>query len=392
MENLVSNPIKGRIQSIDILRGIIMVIMALDHSRDFFSNLHADPLDFNHASAFYFFTRWITHYCAPVFIFLSGTSAFLSMSRGKTKKQASWMLFTRGLMLVVLELTIVRLGWTFNFDYSTIFLQVIWALGISMIVLSVLIFLPIPAIISFGLLVVLGHDAFDSIHSDSFANPVIWDLLHQQGSAPLFSNSIRLMVLYPVIPWIGVMALGYCLGPVFKMPEKSRNNRLLQVGISSILLFIIIRGINIYGDPRPWQVQDSGFHTFLDFIKCQKYPPSLCYLLMTLGPAITVLPLLEKARGGLAAFFTVYGRVPLFYYVLHIFLIHGTALLLAVVNGYPADLFTKNGAMFNPNATWGFSLGWVYLLWILVVLILYYPSRWYMNIKMKHKKWWLSYL
>jgi hypothetical protein len=176
------------------------------------------------------------------------------------------------------------------------------------------------------------------------------------------------------------------------MHEAKRNKRLLQIGIASILLFIIIRGINIYGDPYPWHMQNSGFYTFLDFIKCQKYPPSLCYLLMTLGPAIASLPLLERAKGRLSSFFTVYGRVPLFYYVLHIFLIHGIALMLAVINGYPADLFIKNGAMFDPNANWGFSLGWVYVLWISVVLILYYPSRWYMKIKMKHKKWWLSYL
>ena len=392
MDTFDASAPKSRVQSIDVLRGIIMMIMALDHTRDFFTNLHHDPLDFTNASAFYFFTRWITHFCAPVFVFLSGTSAYLSLARGKTKKQASWLLFSRGLMLIIFEVTIIRLGWSFNFDYSAIFLQVIWALGCCMVVLSGLIFLPIPAIAIFGLVLVLGHNAFDMVKTDGFSLPILWDILHQAGRVGLFNNSFQVFVLYPIIPWVGVMALGYCMGVVIKMAAIKRNKILYRLGLSLISLFIIVRGINIYGDPHPWHYQDTVLHTFLDFLKCQKYPPSLCYLLMTLGPAITLLPVLENLKDGLSRFFTVYGRVPLFYYVLHIYLIHALALVMAIAMGIPADDFTRNSSMFNHNASWGFSLLWVYIIWISVVLILYYPCRWYMKIKMKHKKWWLSYL
>ncbi len=392
MDSLSLSTSKSRVQSVDVIRGIIMVIMALDHTRDFFTNQHHDPLDFNHVSIFYFFTRWITHFCAPVFVFLSGTSAYLSLIRGKSKAEASWLLLSRGLMLMVFELTIVRLGWTFNFDYSGLFLQVIWAIGFSMIFLSALIFLPVQAIAVFGLVLVFGHNAFDSVHRDLFPVPIIWGILHQPGSVNFFNNSFHVYVLYPIIPWVGVMALGYCLGSILKMAEPKRSKKLFQIGLSVIFLFIIVRGLNVYGDPHPWQRQDTPLHTFLDFIRCQKYPPSLSYLLMTLGPAITLLPVMEKAKGGLIRFFTVYGRVPLFYYVLHIFLIHALALLTGIAMGIPADDFTRNSSLFNHSANWGFSIGWIYVIWISAVLILYYPCRWYMNIKMKHKKWWLSYL
>ena len=381
-----------RIKSVDVLRGIIMVIMALDHTRDYFSNLHHDPLDFNYANAFYFFTRWITHFCAPVFVFLSGTSAYLSIGRGKSKKQAARMLFTRGLMLILFELTIIRLGWAFNFDYHAIFVQVIWALGWCMIFLSAMIFLPLPVIAGVGLLLIFGANAFDSVHSDSFSVPLAWDFLHQADAVFLFNHSVRLFILYPVIPWAGVMMVGYCLGHIMQMPVQQRNKRFFMIGSSAILLFLILRGINIYGDPRPWVIQDSGLHTFLDFIKCQKYPPSLLYLLMTLGPAIAVLPLLGKINGRISNFFCVYGRVPLFYYILHIYLIHAVQVIIGLSMGYPLHIFTDTGSMFDPKLVWGFSLGWVYLIWISVVLILYYPCRWYMRIKMKHKRWWLSYL
>jgi len=381
-----------RIKSVDVLRGIIMVIMALDHTRDYFSNLHHDPLDFNYANVFYFFTRWITHFCAPVFVFLSGTSAYLSIKRGKSHTKAAKMLFTRGLMLIIFEITIIRFGWAFNFDYHAIFVQVIWVLGWCMIFLSAFIFLPMPAIAGVGLLLIFGANAFDSVHSDSFTIPMIWDFFHQSDSVFLFNHSVRFFILYPVIPWVGVMMVGYCLGYIMQMPLQKRNKRLLAIGFSAMLLFIILRGINIYGDPHPWKIQDTAMHSVLDFIKCQKYPPSLLYLLMTLGPAITLMPLLENISAKIAGFFSVYGRVPLFYYILHIYLIHTLQLIIGLSMGYPLHIFTDTGSMFNPKLVWGFSLGWVYVIWVSVVLILYYPCRWYMKIKMKHKKWWLSYL
>jgi uncharacterized membrane protein len=382
----------NRIASVDILRGIIMVIMALDHVRDFFSNFRKyDPLDLDHTSVMMFFTRWITHFCAPVFVFLAGTSVFLSLSRGKTIQHASRTLFTRGLWLVLVEVTIVRLGWTFNFDYSLIILQVIWAIGISMIFLSLLIHLPKPIIAAIGLIIVFGHNYLDSIHASSFNNNAIyWNILHEQGAVHI-TKKVVLFVIYPVVPWIGVMALGYCFGSILKKEAKERDKWLYFIGSSCIALFIIIRFINQYGDPFPWKHRND-WTSVLAFIKCQKYPPSLLYLLMTLGPSIAILPVLEKMKGTIANFFTVYGRVPMFYYALHIYLIHSLAIITGLILGVQAKVFTSNGALFDPNLPWGFSLPIVYLYWIATVLLLYYPCRWFMNYKMEHKKWWLSYL
>jgi len=387
----IATPSK-RILSIDILRGIIMIIMALDHTRDFFSDFRKfDPLDLQHANTFMFFTRWITHFCAPVFVFLAGTSVFLSLSRGKTKKQMAWQLLTRGLWLVILEVTIVRFGWAFNFDYHLIFLQVIWAIGCSMIVLSLLIFLPRQVILFIALTLIFGHNYFDKKHAaDLGMNEMFWDFLHVQTRVS-FDKAYGAFIIYPLIPWIGVMAAGYCFGAIFKKEEKLRNQWLYGIGIGAILLFILLRFINQYGDPNPWRVQNNGT-TILSFLKCAKYPPSLLYLLMTLGPAITLLPILEKISGKAANFFLVYGRVPMFYYILHIYIIHGLALITGIILGMPTKIFTSNGTLFDPNLKWGFSLPVVYLYWIATILILYYPCRWFMRVKATNKKWWLSYL
>lgn len=369
-----------------------MVIMALDHARDYFSNYKGNPLDFEHASTALFFTRWITHFCAPVFVFLSGTSAFLSLRKGKTPKDSSILLLTRGLWLIILELTIVRFGWQFNLDYSLIIFQVIWAIGWSMIVLAGLIYLPVPAIATIGLLLICGHNSLDFIHAKNFGdNAVYWDIIHEQGFLH-FGNSLNLFVIYPLIPWIGVMATGYCFGAIFLKPETERNKRLYRIGLGAILLFIILRWSNIYGDPHTWSHQSTTFNTFLDFIRCEKYPPSLLYLLMTIGPAITIMPLLEKWNNRIGTFFSVYGKVPMFYYILHIYLLHGMALITGLILNAPLDSFTRNGALFDPNSKWGFSLPIVYASWASSVLLLYYPSKWFMNIKLRRKKWWLSYI
>lgn len=384
--------VNKRIASVDILRGIIMVIMALDHARDYFSNYKGDPLDFDHAGVAMFFTRWITHFCAPVFIFLSGTSAFLSLNKGKTKKEASILLLTRGIWLLILEVTVIRFGWQFNLDYTFIVFQVIWAIGWSMIFLAAFIYLPIPAIATIGLLIVFGHNILDAIQAKNFGDEaVFWDIFHEQGFLH-FKNGVNLFVIYPIIPWIGVMALGYCFGTILLKQEQERNKWLYRIGLGAILLFIVLRWSNLYGDHHPWAHQSSTLNTFLDFIKCEKYPPSLLYLLMTIGPAISVMPLLEKANNRISSFFSVYGRVPMFYYILHIYLIHGMALISGIIAGASLDTFTKNGALFDPKNTWGFSLGIVYIYWISAVLLLYFPCKWFMNVKMKHKKWWLSYL
>lgn len=380
-------PVK-RIASIDILRGIIMVIMALDHTRDYFTDYYYSPTDLQHASTFMFFTRWITHYCAPVFVFLSGASAYLSFQKGKSKKEAALFLLTRGIWLVLLELTIVRFGWEFNVNYDFLFVQVIWAIGWSMIFLAGLIFLPLPAILSIGLILICGHNLLDPIHADNFGeNGLWWKVVHEQGSVTLGNSNV--FIGYPLVPWIGVMATGYVFGTVLKKPN--RDTWLYAIGSTAILLFIILRAGNIYGDPYPWQPQGSWHRTLLSMLNCQKYPPSLLYLLMTLGPAILSMPLLEKMNGRLLSrWFTVYGRVPMFYYILHIYLIHVLALLGGVAMGLNPEMFLSSP--FGEKPGWGFSLPVVYAVWLLVVFILYFPSRWFMYVKMNNKKWWLSYL
>ncbi|MBS1773202.1 MAG: DUF1624 domain-containing protein [Bacteroidetes bacterium] len=379
-----------RIVSIDILRGIIMVIMALDHTRDFFSNYHYDPLDLEHTTTAMFLTRWITHFCAPVFVFFAGTSSFLSFNRGKTKKEAAWFLLSRGIWLIILEFTIIRIGWMFNVDYTHLIVQVIWAIGWSMIVLSGLIFLPYQLILCFGLVVVFGHNALDNIHAENIGqNAGWWNVLHEMGLIHLTDN-VSLFVIYPLIPWIGVMALGYCFGKVFTKPEQDRNMWLYSIGIAAVVLFIITRYINVYGDMHHWVKQDTILKTILSFIDCTKYPPSLLYLLMTLGPAILLLPMLEKWTNKISGFFLVFGRVPMFYYILHIYLIHIVAIIVAMTQSLPVSYFTED--MFAPKPGWGFGLTGVYLFWFLIVGILYFPCRWFMKIKLSHKKWWLSYL
>jgi uncharacterized membrane protein len=381
----------SRVLCIDILRGIVMVIMALDHTRDFFSGFRFSPTDLSHASTPMFLTRWITHFCAPVFIFLSGTSAFLS-AQNKSKPELAKFLLARGIWLIILEVTIVHFAWDFNWDYSNIFLQVIWAIGWSMIFLSALIFLPVAAIFFISMALIIGHNTLDRISAASFGpHAGWWTVLHEVGTIPL-GEANGIFVLYPMIPWVGVMAAGYCFGALFMMPERIRNQNINAIGAGAIVLFVILRLFNNYGDPDPWAYQGNWHHTILSFINCEKYPPSLLFLLMTLGPAILLLPQLEKMRNTAGRFFTVFGKVPLFYYIMHLFVLHGMALLTAVALGFPATYFTESTHSFAGKPHWGYSLPAVYMWWMLAIAILYIPCFWYMQIKSHYKKWWLSYL
>ena len=379
---------RQRVAAIDLLRGLVMIIMALDHTRDYFSNYQYDPLDLGHADGPMFFTRWITHYCAPLFVFLSGTSAFLSLGRGRTRKQASLLLLTRGLWLIILELTIIRFGWMFNLDYSLVVVQVIWAIGWSMVFLSLLVFLNRMYIGAIAVLIISGHNLLDGIHAGDFGG-VWWHIAHELGSVSYGENN-TFVVLYPLVPWIGVMAAGYCFGSLLTVEEQKRNKLLYWTGGGAIVLFIVLRLSNIYGDPSPW-VKGPGLVSFLSFLNTTKYPPSLLYLLMTLGPAIMLMPLLEGWKGRLSKITAVFGRVPLFYYILHIYLIHGLALAGGLLLGFPASQFTDNGFSFNSNG-WGFDLPVVYGVWVLAVVLLYFPCSWFMGVKAARRKWWLSYL
>lgn len=387
-----------RIESIDILRGLVMIIMALDHVRDYFHEgaFLYDPLDLEKTTPLLFFTRWITHFCAPVFMFLAGTSAFIAGQK-KSKKDLSVFLVKRGLWLIFLELVIVNFGWNFAITFPSVLFIVIWALGMSMIVLAGLIWLPARAVLIVGILLVAGHNLLDNVHVAGNNLPAFgWSLLHDPNFFTWRGRNV--FIGYPVLPWIGVMALGYYFGKLYRngYPATKRKRHLIIIGVSAIALFILIRLINVYGDPAPWAPQQSAWLTFLAFLKTSKYPPSLLYILMTLGPAILFLAFTENARSAVARFVSVYGRVPMFYYILHIYLIHVVAMI-------SSELFTnvdwrswllRQPLWFNDDLKgYGFPLAIVYLMWFIVVLALYPLCKKYDRYKQSHKeKWWLSYL
>jgi uncharacterized membrane protein len=387
-----------RISSIDLLRGLIMIVMALDHTRDYF---HADaylfdPLDLQKTNVILFFTRWITHFCAPIFILLAGTSAFISGQR-KTKKELASFLLKRGLWLIILELTIVNFAWFFNPGFQLILLAVIWIIGVSMIFLAGFIFLPRKVIFSIGILLIAGHNLLDHTHFPYHtATGFVWGLLHDQKIF-LFGNT-TIMEAYQIIPWIGVMALGYCLGSLYaKGFDASKRKRiLLRTGIVSILLFIIIRAINVYGNQEVWSTQRSPVFSLLSFLNISKYPPSLDYLLLTEGFALIFLALTENISNRITNIISVYGRVPMFFYLLHLYVIHLAAMLAAVLTGFKwTDMafFYRWTTSMPTLKGYGFSLGVVYLVWIAVVVVLYPLCKIYDQYKSAHKeKWWLGYL
>jgi len=376
-----------------------MVIMALDHTRDFFSkDLAFDPTDLGRTFPALFLTRWITHYCAPVFIFLAGTGAFLSTGRGKSRGELSRFLLTRGLWLVLLELTWVRcLGWQFNFDLHFTFGAVIWAIGWSMVALAVLVFLPLRWVTAFGILMIASHNLFDSVKPESWGSlGWLWKILHSGGMI-LPAKGYRFAAGYPLVPWIGVMAAGYGFGSLLLREPVERRRWLFGLGATLTLLFILLRAINLYGDPRPWSGQKNSLFTLFSFMNCHKYPPSLLYLLMTLGPALLVLAALDRGMIGWLKPLLVFGRVPLFYYLLHLPLIHGLAVLASYWAYGRADWWFANppegpDAPILRPADYGYGLPVVYLVWIGVVLVLYPVCRWFAGVKRLRRDPWLSYL
>ena len=409
MENIATSTpvfIKGsvkptgtyRVESIDLLRGLIMIVMALDHVRDYFhaGAFTGDPLDLNTTTPVLYFTRWITHYCAPLFMFLSGASASLVGQR-KGKAYLTRFLVTRGLWLVFLELTVVCFAWFFNPHFTTQLLGVIWALGISMIFLAGFIQLPNWLTVTLGLLMVFGHNLLDGVHvSSSQAASFGWSVLHQFNFFQI--GPFNVLAAYPLIPWIGVMALGYCLGTVYRKEaeDQKRKKLLLSLGALSVVLFIVLRYSNSYGDASKWTDQSSISYTILSFLNVTKYPPSLLYLLITIGPGLIFLSLTEAWNGGLARRIKTIGRVPMFYYLSHLYLIHTAALAAAVLTGRPwTDMVSfSTWITGEPKLQgYGFSLGVTYLVWATLLVILYYLCKWYDRYKASHReKWWLSYL
>lgn len=382
---------KFRISSVDILRGLVMIIMALDHTRDFL-HYNIDPTNLQTTTPVLFFTRWITHFCAPVFVFLSGTSAFLS-GRKKTKKQLSFFLLKRGIWLIVIELTVFNLFLTFDITFGFLAIEVLSVIGLSMIILAGVIYLPLRTIFILGLVIVYGHnllDAFDYIKPTE--TPLWWGFLHQQSFFPYDHNRL-FAILYPLLPWPGVMMLGYCLGSLYKkeFDAKRRQKILLSTGILITLFFIILRFSNIYGDPSEWHRQKTFVFTILSFLNTTKYPASLLFLSMTLGPAIILLSLFDRSKGKWSNVVSVYGRVPFFYFLVHFLIIHIICMILFFANGHTLSEANTGFLHFkSPND--GLPLGIVYLIWIAVVVAMYPLCKRYDRLKSSHRKWWLSYL
>lgn len=376
-----------------------MVLMALDHTRDFFSrDLSFDPTDLGKTYPALFLTRWITHFCAPVFLFLAGTGAFLSTTRGKSIRELSWFLFTRGLWCVVLELTVIRsLGWMFNFDYHYTFGIVFWAIGWSMVSLAALVFLPPRVVLVFGLLMIASHHVFDHVHPENLGNlAALWKILHSGGTIQLSATS-RFIAGYPLVPWIGVMAVGYGFGALLVRGSEERRRWLFGLGGLATLLFVVIRGTNVYGDSRLWSEQKSFLFTAFSFVNCTKYPPSLCYLLMTLGPSLLVLAALDRGTPRWLQPVCVFGRVPLFFYLLHLPLIHGLAVIASYLDYGQAGWWFANDPVGGNKADllpsgYGFGLPVVYLVWAFVVIALYPACRWFAGVKRRRRELWLSYL
>jgi len=386
---------RPRIESVDVVRGVAIILMALDHSRDFFGDLAADPTALATTTPALFFTRWITHFCAPAFFLLTGTGACLALGK-MPKAELARYLVTRGLWLIFLELVVMRFALQFNIDYQVTIVTVLWALGWAMIALAGLIWLPIPLIAAIGIVMVAGHNLLDGISAASFGPLApLWTILHAPGI--VFNNGRFLVVIsYVLIPWTGVTALGFCLGTLFQEDAERRRAWLLWLGIGLSVAFLILRLANLYGDPAPWVWQRSPLWTLISFLNVTKYPPSLLFLLMTLGPVLLLLRAFETRTPRIFQPALIIGKVPLFFFVLHFFLIHLLAVLVSELRyGEIGEMFRSPDLghfPFSPPPGWGQPLPVIYAIWIAVVLILYPLCRWYAQVKQRSKSWWLSYL
>jgi uncharacterized membrane protein len=389
---IAAAPVRVRLDSIDMLRGLVILIMALDHVREYLSIVRG--IDTATMTPAYFFTRWITHFCAPAFVFLAGTSAWLSLGGRRGVRELSGFLVKRGLWLILMEWTVLGFGFFFNISYTTGFgwiMQVIWAIGVSMIVLAGLVRLPLWVSVMVGGTMVAGHNLLDGVDPASFGVwAPLWNVLHVPS--PVMIGPIKVFVLYPLIPWIGVMALGYAFGALLSRsrPAAERQRLLLWIGLALTAAFIVIRALNGYGEPKPWVVRDTALETVVSFLDVTKYPPSLVYLLMTLGPSIALLAWMERWKGAVVNVLATFGRVPFFFYVVHIYAIHLATVAAGWLQGFPVSAFF-DFCLFLPKE-FGFSLPVVYLLWVGLVLLMYPICRWFASVKANHRHPLLSYL
>ena len=388
-------PARARIESVDLLRGAIMILMALDHTRDYFG-APVNPTDIATTTVALFFTRWVTHFCAPVFFLLTGTGAFLALRR-RSVAGLSRFLLTRGLWLIFLEFVVVRcLGWQVNFDYHLTVLTVLWALGWAMIVLSALVWLPASVVGAIGAAMIVTHNLFDTVQASSLgALAPLWTALHAPGV--LWTDGVHMVfAAYVLIPWVGVTAVGYALGQAYRWEPERRRRFLLRLGIALVISFIALRLVNLYGDPSRWTHQRSGMFTALSFINTTKYPPSLLYLLMTLGPALLFLRAVDGGVPRVLRPALAYGKVPMFYYVLHIVLIHLLAVVACLVRYGSAHWMFESPTLDRYPVTqppgWPAPLPGVWLIWVTVVVLLSPLCRWFAGVKRRRTDWWLSYL
>ena len=431
--NTVAETLKRRVHSVDLLRGVVMMIMLLDHVREFVhaGALQSDPTNPATTTVAIFFTRWVTHYCAPIFVFLSGVSIYLQSMNGKPRGELSRFLWTRGLWLVFLEFTVVRFGTVFNLDYSFFGMaQVIWVIGVSMIVMAALVHAPVKVVGAVGLLMIVLHNLLDGFlvpPNIAFAGTpppdlgqTLWIILHQPGIVPIFGGASQVFFGYPLIPWVGVMMLGYAVGSVYAWEARDRRRVLLYAGITATVLFVALRFANVYGDPQRWTTRDAfvrqtaqeapaqpgrvrpdpesatSAYTLLSFLNTTKYPPSLLFLLMTLGPGLIVLSLTDGISGASVwqRIPITFGRVPMFYYIMQWFTAHGFGVILGYLAGVDVGYLFRSllemGQAAPPGH--GFSLGTTYVAWIAGLIILYPLCKWWGGLKRRSKHWALSYL
>jgi uncharacterized membrane protein len=383
-----------RLAVIDVLRGLIIVIMVLDHVRDYthLSGFALNPIDFNQSNPILYATRWITHLCAPTFIFLAGVSAWLQYVKRPDTPKLALFLLTRGIWLIGLEMTVIGLGWSFWVPMP-LFLAIMWAIGWTMIALAGLVFLPRQAVLAVGVIITVGHNLLDPINADQLgAWGALWHFLFEANVFKWMGFDVFLF--YPVLPWVGVIALGYGLGDVFLAPD--RNRKLAMIGAGLLVAFLVLRGFNLYGDPRPWAVQAQPAWTVMDFLNLAKYPPSLLYVCATLGIILTVTPLLERLPAGVSAFFRTFGSVPLMAYLAHLYIMHTVAIIAHLVAGKSlTGQFNYNFyAVMKPEAMVGTDLPlWVtYVCWLITIALLYPVCHYWSALKNRRKDWWLSYL
>jgi uncharacterized membrane protein len=378
-----------RIASIDVVRGGVMVLMALDHVRDYVTNLRFQPENLARGTAGLFATRWVTHFCAPAFFLLAGIGIGIAKNRGMTTADTSRFLFVRGLWLIVADLTFTAVGWQFGFQLLPAFGIVLWALGWSMIVMAALIWLPRALIAVLSIATIAAHNLTDAIRpADLGAFAPLWHFLHVPG----FAIPGKLLIAYPLVPWVAVMALGFALADVYHWDAQRRRRFLIWTGVAVTVLFVALRAVNGYGNPDAWSGQRTPALTVASFLNVRKYPPSLHFLLMTLGPTLVMLAIAERMRGRVAGWLRVYGTVPFFFYVVHIYLAHAVAVGLALVQG---GELRRIPVVTDPGAVpdwYGVSLPGVYAAWALVVFLMYFPCRWFARIKATRTAWWLRYL